>query len=148
MAKPKKEETAEATGSVEVNETTDGAKAAEKPAASGATKTGGGKRGPQPRNYILARKYEDADKLAPQAKIICDHLKLNEPVFKADLLAALAAEDKNQTHGNVLNTRQPVERVLAFYQKKLIETGLVKIENVEPPKTEEKTEEKGDKEAA
>ena len=61
-------------------------------------------------------------KLAPQAKVIVDTLsEFKDGTDRKTLLKTLAEEGK-------LITRQPVERIVAFYKKRLVESGAIVIE--------------------
>lgn len=72
---------------------------------------------------------KDSEKpLAPQAGKIVEVVKGSpEGIGRAALLEALKP---------VLITRQPVERILAYYQSTLVEGGLIRIENPERPADE------------
>lgn len=60
-----------------------------------------------------------AKALPPQAKIIVDVVTKAKSIGRADLYAALP--------GAGLVTRQPVERIVAFYLKRLVEEGYIRV---------------------
>jgi len=83
-------------------------------------------------------KHPTADeKLPPQAQTILKELEAfgeNKIVNRDDLVKALDVETNGQP--NKLNARQPVERVIAFYQKRLAEEGYVEIHKAAAEKKE------------
>ena len=107
MAKAKVEQGA-STGA-----TTDG-----KPAD--ATKTEKKERAPVNKTYEFVKDPGEADKLAPQAKIIVEEIKKAGKVDRAGLVKALQANTN-------FKTRQPVERIVTYYQKDLEKAGLIKV---------------------
>lgn len=78
--------------------------------------------------FVLVRKTTGNDKkLAPQAKVIYDILHqhgVKKEMLRIDLIAALK---KAQQEGT-LTTKQLPTRVLAFYQPRLIQAGLIQME--------------------
>lgn len=92
--------------------------AAEKPEAKPAVK--------KDAIYTVARKLTEDDKLPKQAKVLYDVLAeagkkgLNRDAF------AKACEGK-------LETRQPVSRIIGYYQAKLETMGAISIEKIEVP---------------
>lgn len=69
-------------------------------------------------HFVFVQKNEG--KLAAQAAIILSHIEAagEKGISKNDLVDALSKDEK-------FVTRQPVERVLTYYQRPLIEAGLV-----------------------
>lgn len=89
--------------------------------------------------YAFTRQPGEEDKkLAPQAKVILDTLEAaGGPLTKSQLLESLQGK---------IQTVQPVERILAFYQKCLIEGNYMSMQKpVAPPKAEKKAKGKGKK---
>lgn len=71
------------------------------------------------------RKREEDEKMAPQAKVICDVLVntvgVNKPLERQALIKALDGK---------LETRQDIGRIVSFYQNRLVEAGLIAIEKI------------------
>lgn len=88
--------------------------------------------------FIKHAPTEGADKLPPQAVTIMKELEAfgDKEVSRDELIAALA--DESNSTGNKLNARQPVERVIAFYQKRLVDNGLVELIKAAAPAKEPK----------
>jgi hypothetical protein len=77
--------------------------------------------------FIKHAPTEGENKLPPQAVTIMQTLESfgDKEVSRDELIAALA--DESNPTGNKLNARQPVERVIAFYQKRLVDNELVEL---------------------
>lgn len=92
-------------------------------------------------SYKFLKHPAGDQKLPPQATTILKELEAfgkDKIVSRDDLVAALDVETDGKP--NKLNARQPVERVIAFYQKRLGEEGFLEIHKAAPaPKA------KGDK---
>ena len=65
---------------------------------------------------------ESTVKLAPQAQGILNIIKEAGTINRTDLVAAMVG---------VVTTRQPMGRILSYYQKKLVETGNVTMSEPE-----------------
>lgn len=80
----------------------------------------------------LLRQPNENDKLAPQAKVIVKtltELKANAgAVERQKVVEALSAESSE------LKTRQAPDRILAYYQPKLIELKIIEVTKVEGEK--------------
>jgi hypothetical protein len=80
-------------------------------------------------SYKFASLPEGDQKLPPQAVTILKELKaLGEDTFhnRDDLVKALDVQDGDKP--NKLNARQPIERVIAFYQKRLVDEGFIELD--------------------
>lgn len=75
----------------------------------------------------LLRDLKEDDKVAPQAKVFLQVLKdkvgLKVAIERQDLIKAVEASGK-------MTTRQDVGRVISFYQPRLQEDGIIKIEKI------------------
>lgn len=93
----------------------------------------------------LLRTLREDEKLAPQAKVIYDKMNeygIGKEIERQDLAAALESE------GN-LKTRQPVERIIAYYMGPFTKDGLMEAIKPEPtPKAEKPKKEKAAKSPA
>ena len=81
--------------------------------------------------YTVTRELAETDKLAPQAKVIIQTI-LNKvgvgvAIEKAAVVAELEAAEADETSELRLKTRQGVDRIVAFYQPRLTETGLLEV---------------------
>ncbi len=90
----------------------------------------------------LLRETKEDEKLAPQAQVIYDVLKgigVGKEVDKETVLKQIEAEGK-------LKTRQPVERIVAYYLMPFKKEGLVEvIKPAAEPKPAKKADKKDDK---
>jgi len=76
--------------------------------------------------YKVARKLTEDDKLPKQAKVLYDVLaEAGKAGLERDAFAT-ACEGK-------LETRQPISRIIGYYQAKLETMGAISIEKVEVP---------------
>lgn len=91
-------------------------------------------------SYKFKKLPSGEEKLPPQAVTILKELQaLGEDSFhnRDDVVKALDVQDGDKP--NKLNARQPIERVIAFYQKRLVEEGYVELDKPAPaPKAEKK----------
>jgi hypothetical protein len=97
-------------------------------------------------SYKFKRLPEGEEKLTPQAltilKVLQDRFDEDEVVSRDRLVDVLAekkdpdSDTPSSDGNNILGARQPVERVLAFYQKRLVEDGYVELIKPEPEKKE------------
>lgn len=90
-------------------------------------------------NYVFKKDVAEGDKLPPQAKGMLAILK---PAGTAGLTgeklcARMTEESKKE--GGLISTNQPVERIVAFYQKRLVDGGFMAV--VKAPKVEKKPKE-------
>lgn len=87
-------------------------------------------------SYKFKRHPEGDEKLPPQAATILKELEAfgEDKVVSRDDLVAKLEEGEGDT--NKLNARQPVERVIAFYQKRLESDGFVEIHKAVAEKKE------------
>ena len=79
-------------------------------------------------SYKFLKHPGEGEKLPPQAVTILKELEAfgkDKIVSRDDLVAALDVEADGKP--NKLNARQPVDRVIAFYQKRLAEEGFLEI---------------------
>ena len=80
-------------------------------------------------SYKFLKHPEEGQKLPPQAVTILQHLEklggLDKIISRDDLCASLEEGDGDKP--NALNARQPVERVIAFYQKRLSDDGHLEV---------------------
>ena len=84
-------------------------------------------------SYKFIKHPEGDEKLPPQAVTILKELEAfgkDKVVSRDDLVAALDVETDGKA--NKLNARQPVERVIAFYQKRLAEAGYWEVHKAAP----------------
>lgn len=121
------------------------AEKAEKPAGNAAKGETATKEKPAKEKVIRKVTYEfvkhpgteeGAEKLPPQAKVLLNHLERLGTASRAEYLKALEASNKagdKSEEGFDLNTRQPVDRILAFYQARLVEGGYMKTTKEEAP---------------
>lgn len=82
-------------------------------------------------------------KLAPQARVIFDALPKGEKVERKAAIELLNVK----VEAGALTTRQEPERLLSFYQNRLDELGLVKIDRESASKEEKPKKEKAEKPA-
>lgn len=75
--------------------------------------------------YSRGRKLTDDDKLPKQAKVLVEVLTESKNGLDRDAFAK-ACEGR-------LETKQPVSRIIGYYQSKLENMGLIKIKKVEVP---------------
>lgn len=88
-------------------------------------------------SYKFKALPEGEQKLPNQAVVILKTLRdLGEDQFhdRDQLVDKLGEEDGDRA--NRLNARQPVERVVAFYQKRLIDEGYIEVNKEVAPKKE------------
>jgi hypothetical protein len=77
-----------------------------------------------PRNsnirYTFVKDPAEGQKFAPQAVLIVKHIQNAgaDGIAKADLIKALAADE-------AFKTRQPIERIIGYYQKDLVNAGVI-----------------------
>lgn len=84
-------------------------------------------------SYKFLRNPSGEEKLPPQAVIVLKELESfgkDKVVSRDELVAALDVETDGKA--NKLNARQPVERVIAFYQKRLADEGYLEIHKAAP----------------
>jgi hypothetical protein len=81
--------------------------------------------------YSKLRDLKESEKLAPQAKEILNILGEGDKT-RAELLDAMKAR---------VTTQQPIERILAYYQKTMVDAGLIKVTAPEPEPPKELTDE-------
>ena len=79
-------------------------------------------------SYKFVKHAEGDVKLPPQAVTILKTLEALGPDFVArdSLVAELDKVDGDRP--NKLNARQPVERVIMFYQKRLVDEGFIELD--------------------
>lgn len=92
-------------------------------------------------NYKALRQLviegENADKLAPQAKVVFETMVAHGGVGAETAGIERKALVEALTNEGKLETRQPAERILSYYAPKLEEAGLVVITKTGPdPKAE------------
>ena len=75
--------------------------------------------------YTFKAEPGEKEKLAPQARIVLNHIKAagTSGVTRDKLVAAL---EKDATAGT-LETRQDVRKILGFYQPRMVEAGLIDV---------------------
>lgn len=83
--------------------------------------------------FKFTRKATDEDKLSPQAKVIVEAGIAAGGVGKTVERAALV---KTLEDSKALNTRQDVGRVIAFYQPRLKEAGILEVIKEKAPEKE------------
>jgi len=86
--------------------------------------------------YSFTKQVGKDEKLPPQARVLLNHLETLGTTPRAEYLSALSAANGKGVEGQDLKTRQPVERILAFYQADLVGGGYMKTakeEKVEAP---------------
>ena len=71
--------------------------------------------------FKYVRDPEPDAKFPPQMRIILEHIKDSQQISRSDLSKALEADEK-------FVTRQPVARIVTFYQNRMVENGIVSIE--------------------
>lgn len=76
----------------------------------------------------LVYKGESEKKLAPQAQVIVN-------AVKAAGKRGLSRAELNEALTGVLVTRQPVGRIVTYYQKSLVDAGCIEIIEEAPAKT-------------
>lgn len=73
--------------------------------------------------FYHVKNVAEGEKLAPQARVIVNELSgKTEGLSRADLITALTGK---------VTTRQPVERILTYYQKQLVTSGYIRVESTE-----------------
>lgn len=72
-------------------------------------------------NYVYQKDPAEGQKFAPQCRIILDTIKEAGTINRKELCKVLAANEK-------FTTKQPVERIVSYYQKDLTNAGLVSLE--------------------
>lgn len=77
-------------------------------------------RAPVNKVYEFVKDPGEGQKLAPQAKLIVAEIKKAGKINRADLVKALGANGE-------FKTRQPIERIVTYYQKDLEAAGLIKL---------------------
>lgn len=70
--------------------------------------------------YEFVADPKEGTKLAPQAKLIVAEVKKAGKISRADLVKALGANTE-------FKTRQPIERIVTYYQKDLEAAGCIKM---------------------
>lgn len=94
------------------------------PPAAGAAKTPAPAAGPKTIDtFKFVKAVGEGEKLAPQARVIVNVL--------ADHKNGLVREDLSKALEGKLVTRQPVGRIVTYYQKLLCERGYITIDAVE-----------------
>jgi len=93
---------------------TNGTAPAEKKAAK--------KKAPVVKLFVKGKELGEKDKLPPQAKVIVGLIRDMSPVKRDDLVKAMKGKIK---------TRQPEERILSYYQSRLVNEGYIKIQREE-----------------
>ncbi len=73
--------------------------------------------------FKFVKPVAEGEKLAPQARVIVNVL--------ADHKSGLTREDLNKALDGKLQTRQPIGRIVTYYQKTLVERGYITIDAVE-----------------
>lgn len=84
---------------------------------------------------VLKRETKEDEKFGPQQQAIYDQMKtygIGKEVDRAVVLAALEKSGK-------IKTRQPVDRILAYYLNPFKKMGI--IDSIAPPKTEKPAKE-------
>lgn len=76
-------------------------------------------RGPVNKTYEFVSDPKPDLKLAPQAKLIVEEVKKAGKITRMDLCKALGANPG-------FKTRQPIERIVTYYQKDLEKAGVLK----------------------
>lgn len=77
-----------------------------------------------PRNsnirYTFVKDPAEGQKFAPQAVLIIKHVQAAgaDGISKSDLIKALGADE-------AFKTRQPIERIIGYYQKDLVNAGVL-----------------------
>lgn len=92
----------------------------------------------------LLRDLKEGEKLAPQMRVIIEQLKgigIGKEIERPKLIEML---EKNPA----MVTRQPVDRIVAYYAPHLKDAGLVEFSKPEPKPAKEKPAKDGDKPAA
>jgi hypothetical protein len=95
------------------------------------TKTPKGPKTRKVHHYVSLREAGADDKLPKQAQVLSETLAAagKKGFTKDEFVAALEGK---------LETRQPIERIIAYYQKKLETMGLVKVSTFEEEVAENK----------
>lgn len=101
-------------------------------------------------SYKFKKLPEGDEKLPNQAVIVLKTLKAlggdeNKFVSREELVAELDKVDGDRP--NKLNARQPVERVVMFYQKHLVDNGYLEMNKEQAEKKEPKKDAKGKSDA-
>jgi hypothetical protein len=73
--------------------------------------------------FKFVKPVAEGEKLAPQARVIVNVL--------ADHKNGLTREDLSKALEGKLQTRQPIGRIVTYYQKTLVERGYITIDAVE-----------------
>ena len=101
--------------------------AVQEQAGNPTTGTEGGKpegekkaRGPVNKTFEFVSDPKEDIKLAPQAKLIVEEVKKAGKITRVDLCKALGANPN-------FKTRQPIERIVTYYQKDLEKAGVLKV---------------------
>lgn len=79
--------------------------------------------------YRVKRQPGDKDKLAPQETAVFDAIKAQKNPTKEGTVTKLEQALKT----GKLKTKQPASRLLAFYQKRLIDKGLISKKTEKEP---------------
>lgn len=76
--------------------------------------------------HYLGKVVEGSKKLAPQAQVIVNAIQAagKAGISRKDLIANL---------DGVLTTKQPIGRIVSYYQKSLVDTGHVELRNASAP---------------
>lgn len=85
---------------------------------------------------ILKRKLNEGEKIAPQQKAFYDYLLsvgIGKEVDRKAMIEAVTAS-------GALVTRQPPERIFAYYAPKFAETGLIEVIKAPKPAKEPKAD--------
>lgn len=77
-------------------------------------------RTPQKKVYEFVADPKEGTKLAPQAKLIVEEVKKAGKIERGELAKALGANPN-------FKTRQPIERIITYYQKELEAAGVLKL---------------------
>jgi hypothetical protein len=73
--------------------------------------------------FKFVKPVAEGEKLAPQARVIINVLSEHK--------AGLTREDLSKALDGKLQTRQPIGRIVTYYQKTLVERGYISIDAVE-----------------
>jgi hypothetical protein len=70
--------------------------------------------------YEFVKDLEQGQKFAPQAMIIIKTIQESNKISRSDLESKLAANEN-------FKTRQPVGRIVSYYEKDIVNSGVVKV---------------------
>ena len=95
------------------------APAAEAPAAEKQTKEKAARGGAD--KFVFQKDLAEGQKFAPQALLIVKHVKAHNSITRDQLCEELSKDPE-------FKTKQPVGRIVSYYQKDLVNAGLFTIE--------------------